>query len=56
MEFVLWERVALRELIQRKYLASLALRTVTDYLKRLEMATQKPVKGFYEQNAYAAEY
>ena len=49
MPFVLWERVAVRELIERKFGITLALRTISDYLKRWGMTAQKPVKRAAEQ-------
>jgi transposase len=50
MEFLLWERVAVRKLVFRKFGVVLALRTISDYLKRWGMTPQKPVKQSYEQN------
>ncbi len=50
MPFLLWERVAVRELILRKFGIVMALRTVTDYLKRWGMTAQRPVERAYEQN------
>jgi len=50
MSFVLWERVAVRELIQNRFGVTLALRTVTDYLKRWGMTAQRPVERAYERN------
>lgn len=55
MPFVLWERVAVRELIQRKFGITLALRTVSDYLKRWNMTAQKPVRRAAEQRAADVE-
>lgn len=50
MPFLLWERVAVRELVLRKFGIVMALRTVTDYLKRWGMTAQRPVDRAYEQN------
>lgn len=50
MPFLLWERVAVRELIQRRFGITIALRTVTDYLKRWGMTAQRPVERAYQQN------
>jgi len=49
MPFVLWERVAIRELIRDRYGITLALRTVSAYLKRWGMTAQRPVERSYEQ-------
>ena len=53
--FVLWERVAVRELIQQKFGVTIALRTVSDYLKRWGMTPQRPVERAREQNPKAVE-
>lgn len=50
MPFVLWERVAVRELIESRYGISLALRTVSDYLRRWGMTPQRPVARAYAQS------
>lgn len=50
MPFLLWERVAVKELILQKYGVKMALRTVTDYLKRWGMTAQRPVERAYERN------
>jgi len=50
MPFVLWERVAVRELIARRFGITLALRTITDYLKRWGMTAQRPVERAYERS------
>ena len=55
MSFVLWERVAVRELIQSKYGIILALSTVSDYLKRWGMTPQRPVSRAYTQNVKAVD-
>ena len=53
MPFMLWERVAVRELIIEKFGLVLSLRTVGNYLKRWGMTPQKPVKQAREQNTEA---
>ena len=53
MPFVLWERVAVRELIGEKFGIMLSLKTVGNYLKRWGMTPQKPVKQAREQNSEA---
>ena len=55
MPFVLWERVAVRELIKQKFGVTIALRTVTDYLKRWGMTPQRPVERAREQNSKAVQ-
>lgn len=55
MPFVLWERVAVRELIEQKFGITLALRTISDYLKRWGMTAQKPVKRAAEQRPAEVE-
>lgn len=55
MPFVLWERIAVRELIQKRFGITLALRTVGEYLKRWGMTPQRPVERAYERNPKAVE-
>ncbi len=55
MPFVLWERVAVRELIERKFGITIALRTVGEYLKRWGMTPQRPVERAREQNPKAVK-
>lgn len=50
MDFVLWERIAVRELIENKYGILLPLRTISEYLKRWGMTAQKPVKQANQRN------
>jgi len=49
LPFVLWDRKAVRELIQRQYGIGVAIRTVGDYLSRWNFTPQRPVKRAYEQ-------
>lgn len=53
MPFVLWERVAIRDLIERRFGITLALRTITDYLKRWGLTAQRPVARAYERSDQA---
>jgi len=55
MPFVLWERVAIRELIIIKFGITLALRTLSDYLARWGMTPQRPVERAYQRNAKAVD-
>jgi transposase len=55
MPFVLWERVAIRELIRSKLGITLALRTLSDYLARWGMTPQRPVERAYQRNPQAVE-
>lgn len=55
MPFVLWERVAVRELIQNKFGITFALRTISDYLKRWNMTAQKPIERATEQRPAEVE-
>jgi transposase len=49
MEFALWNRAAVRQLIEREYAIALSVRGVGNYLKRWGFAPQKPIKKAYEQ-------
>ena len=51
MPFVLWTRVAIRDLIKEKYDILLPLRTLSDYLCRWGFTPQKPVRKAYRQNS-----
>ena len=53
MEFALWSRAAVRELIERQFKVSLHLRSVGKYLKRWGFTPQKPIKRAYEQSPEA---
>jgi transposase len=50
LEFALWTREAVRQLIKQRYGVDLPLRTITDYLARWNYTSQKPVKLAYEQD------
>lgn len=50
LDFALWSRGAVLELIEREFGLRLGLRTVGDYLKRWGFTPQKPIKRAYERN------
>ena len=50
LPFALWTREAVQRLIEERFGILLALRTMTDYLKRWGFTAQKPVKRAYERN------
>lgn len=49
LPFVLWDRKAVKELIQSHYGIIVAIRTIGDYLQRWNFSPQRPVKRAYEQ-------
>jgi len=49
MPFALWTRVAIGELILKRYGVRLPVRTIGHYLKRWGFTAQKPLKRAYEQ-------
>ena len=49
MEFALWNRAAVTQLIERECGISLSVRGVGNYLKRWGFTPQKPIKKAYEQ-------
>lgn len=55
LDFALWNRAAMTQLIQREYGLALAVRTVGDYLKRWGFTPQKPLKRAYEQRPEAVQ-
>ena len=55
MEFALWSRAAVRQLIEQEFGVKLAVRTVGDYLKRWGFTPQKPIKKAYEQRPEAVQ-
>ena len=55
MDFALWTRAAVSELIQQKFGLALPIRTVGDYLKRWGFTPQKPIKRAYEQQPKAVQ-
>lgn len=50
MEFALWSRAAVRELIERECKVTLHLRSVGKYLARWGFTPQKPIKRAYEKS------
>ena len=55
MEFALWSRPAVRELIERDLGLKLSVRAVGDYLARWGFTPQKPIKKAYEQRPEAVQ-
>jgi transposase len=55
LQYALWTRKAVHELIQREMGVSLSIRSVGLYLKRWGMTPQKPQKRAYEQSAPAVQ-
>lgn len=49
LDYALWTRKAVMELIEKEYDINMPIRTVGEYLKRWEMTPQKPQKRAYEQ-------
>ncbi len=55
MEFALWSRVALMQLIEQEYGIKLTVRGVGKYLARWGFTAQKPIKKAYEQRPEAVQ-
>src|ERR1044072_92484 len=55
MDFALWTRGAVMELIARECGISLKIRSVGNYLKRWGFTPQKPIRRAYEQNPQAVQ-
>lgn len=55
MEFALWTRAAVMQLIERECGLKLPVRTVGEYLKRWGFTPQKPIKRAYEQRPEAVQ-
>lgn len=55
MEFALWSRPAVMELIERKCSIKLSVRAVGNYLQRWGFTPQKPIKRAYEQKPEAVK-
>ena len=51
LPFALWTREALQMYLQDKYRVHVALRTLSEYLKRWGFTVKKPVKKAYAQNS-----
>ena len=55
MEFALWNRAAVGQLIERECGIKLSVRAVGDYLSRWGFTPQKPIKKAYEQRPEAVK-
>lgn len=55
MEFALWNRAAVMQLIEREYGIKLSTRGVGNYLSRWGFTPQKPIKKAYEQRPEAVQ-
>jgi transposase len=55
MEFALWTRAAVGQLIEREYGLKLSVRAVGNYLARWGFTPQKPIKRAYEQRPEAVQ-
>ena len=55
MDFFLWSRAAVGQLIELEYSVKLHVRSVGKYLKRWGFTPQKPIKRAYEQNPEAVQ-
>ena len=53
LDFALWTRQAVRELVERRCGLRMPIRSVGEYLKRWGYTPQKPLKRAYEQNPKA---
>ncbi len=55
MDFALWTRGAVQDLIRQKWSIEMPIRTVGEYLKRWGFTPQKPLKKAYEQKPAAVK-
>ena len=55
MDFFLWSRAAVGQLIEQEYGIQLHIRSVGKYLARWSLTPQKPIKRAYEQNPEAVK-
>lgn len=55
MDFCLWRRSAVGQLIEQEYGIPLHIRSVGKYLKRWGFTPQKPIKHAYEQSPEAVQ-
>ena len=55
MDFFLWSRAAVGQLIEQEYGVKLQVRSVGKYLARWGFTPQKPIKRAYEQNPEAVQ-
>lgn len=55
MDFALWSRAAVMQLIEREFGIALSVRGVGNYLRRWGFTPQKPIKRAYEQRPEAVQ-
>ena len=55
MEFALWTRAAVGQLIETEFNIKLSVRGVGKYLKRWGFTPQKPIRRAYEQSTEAVK-
>jgi transposase len=55
LPFMLWERRAVQQLVERKFGIQLPVRTVGEYLLRWGLSCQRPATAFYEQQPKAVK-
>jgi transposase len=55
MDFCLWSRAAVMQLIEQDYGIALPVRTIGKYLRRWGFTPQKPIKKAYEQRPEAVQ-
>lgn len=55
LDFALWNRLAVSQLIEQEFGLALAVRTVGEYLKRWGFTPQKPIRRAYEQRPEAVQ-
>lgn len=55
MDFALWSRPAVTQLVRQEYGIELPVRTMGEYLKRWGFTPQKPIKRAYEQRPEAVK-
>ena len=50
LPYALWSRKAIQEVIWKMWRVRIAIRTISDYMKRWEFTPQKPLKRAYQQS------
>lgn len=55
LDFALWSRIAVGELVRQKFGIELPVRTIGHYLKRWGFTPQKPIRKAYEQRPEAVQ-
>ena len=50
LSYCLWSRQSIQDLIYKFWKIYVPLRTITDYMKKLNFTAQKPIKRAYQQN------